>query len=89
MELAELFADAAADITADVAADVAVDVVNRTELKARVEIWQPKEFKVFDALRLSIEVFAEVLMEIFTEILTEILKVKASLVVYYLGSSIS
>jgi hypothetical protein len=49
-----------------------------TELKARVEIRQPEELKVFDSLRLSI-VFA-------TEVLTE---VEASLVVYYLDSSVS
>jgi hypothetical protein len=49
-----------------------------TELKERVEIRQPEELKVFDSLRLSI-VFA-------TEVLTE---VEASLVVYYLDSSVS
>ena len=49
VELAEVFADTAADVTADVAADVA----GRTELEARVEIWQPEELKVFNSLRLS------------------------------------
>ena len=50
MELAEVLADVAAGI----AADVAVDVANRTELKARVEIQQPEELKVFNSLKLSI-----------------------------------
>ena len=60
---------------------------------ARVEIQQLKELEVFDSLRLSIVVTVEVLAEIFTEIaievLAKILKVKASLVVYYLGFSVS
>ena len=43
----------------------------------------------FNALRLSIEVLIEVLAEVLIEILAEILKVKASLVVYCLGSSVS
>ena len=63
MELADVFADVATDIAADVVADVATKVVvaaeavaevaGRTELEARVEIWQLKELKVFDSLRLS------------------------------------
>ena len=52
---------------------------------------------MFDALRLSVEVLTEVLpevladvaVEVLAEILVEILKVKASLVVYCLGSSVS
>ena len=58
MELADVFTDIAADITADIAADVATDIIaditNRTELKVWVKIRQPKEFKIFNSLRLSI-----------------------------------
>ena len=51
MKLAEALADVTADVTADIA--------GRTELKARVEIRQPKELKakelkVFNSLRLSV-----------------------------------
>ena len=46
MELAEVLADAAADVI--------TDITNRTELKARVKIRQPKELKVFNSLRLSV-----------------------------------
>ena len=56
MELAEQLVESAevlADVAADVAADVIADVANRTELEARVEIRQLKEFKVFNSLRLS------------------------------------
>ena len=42
MELAKVFTDIATDIT------------SRTELKARVEIQQPKELKAFNSLKLSI-----------------------------------
>ena len=51
----------------------------QTELVARVEIRQLKELKVFDALRLSVEVLAEVLTtevltaEVLAEVLAEIL----------------
>ena len=41
---------------------------------------------MFDNLRLSMVVAAEILAEILAEVLTE---VKASLVVYYLDSSVS
>ena len=74
-------------------------------MKLQLKIRRPEELKVFDGLRLSmvvlteilLEVLAEVLaelavellMELLAEILTEILEVKASLVVYCLGSSIS
>ena len=34
--------DLAAEVLMDVAADVAADVAGKTELKARVEIWQPE-----------------------------------------------
>jgi len=54
----------------------------RTELKARVEIRQLEELEVFNSLRLSVVVAAEVLAEILAE-------VEASLVVYYLDSSVS
>ena len=54
VELAKVFADAAIDVTTDVAADITADVTSRIELKARVEIQQPKELKVFNSLRLSI-----------------------------------
>ena len=50
----------------------------RTEL-----IW----IKLFTEL--FAELLTELLAELLTEILAEILKVKASLVVYYLGSSVS
>ena len=43
--------------------------------------------KVFAEILLK--VFTEVLAEIFTKILTAILKVKASLIVHYLGFSVS
>ena len=62
---------------AEVLADITADVTSRTELKIR----QLKELKVFDSLRLPIEDAAG--------LFTEILKVKASLIVYYLGSSVS
>ena len=39
---------------ADVLADIAVDITGRTKLEVRVEIWQPKELKVFNSLRLSV-----------------------------------
>ena len=42
--------------SAEVLADVAADVADGTELEAQVEIRQLKEFEVFDALRLSMEV---------------------------------
>ena len=35
-------------------AEVFADTANRTELKVRVKIRQPKELKVFNSLRLSI-----------------------------------
>ena len=59
------------DLTAEVLIDVAADVTGKTELKAWVEIWQPegleaqvkirqlKELKVFNALRLSVEVLVK------------------------------
>ena len=67
------------------------------ELVARVKIRQLEELKVFNSLRLSIVVAAKVLAEILTEIaakllieiFAKILKVEASLVVYYLGFSVS
>ena len=46
------------------AADIVADIANRTELEAQVEIRQPEELEVFDALRLSVEVLAEVLPEV-------------------------
>ena len=58
MELADVLINVTADITADVAADITTDIIadvaNRTELKARVKIRQPKELKIFNSLRLSI-----------------------------------
>ena len=63
MELGELFtellAEPLADVLAEILAEILADVVGRTELKAQVEIRQPKELKaeeleVFNSLRLSI-----------------------------------
>ena len=63
--------DLAAEVLVDVAADVAADVAGKTELEARVEIWQPegleaqveirqlKELEVFNTLRLSVEVLVK------------------------------
>ena len=63
------------------------------ELEAWVEIRQLEELEVFNSLRLSVVVAAEVLPEVLAdvavEVLAEILEVEASLVVYYLGSSVS
>ena len=59
------------NLAAEILVDVAADVAGKTELKARVKIWQPKgleaqveirqleELEVFDALRLSVEVLVE------------------------------
>ena len=64
--------------------NLAVEVLAEliAELKARVEIRQLKELKVYNSLRLSIVVAAEILAETLTE-------VTASLVVYCLDSSVS
>ena len=62
------------------------------ELEVRVEIRQLEELEVVNSLRLSvvaIEVLVDILAEILAEVLTEILEAKASLVVYYLSSSVS
>ena len=66
-------------------------ISSRTELKAWVEIRQPKELeaeelKVFNSLRLSMVVLIELAAEITAEILAE---VEASLVVYCLNFSVS
>ena len=58
------------------------------ELKERAKIQQPKELKAFDSLRLPIEDTVEATVEIFIEVLIK-LKAEASLVVYYLGFSVS
>ena len=42
----DIVTDVTADVAADITADVIVDVSDRTELKAQVEIRQPKELKV-------------------------------------------
>ena len=59
------------NLAAEVLMDVAADITGKTELKARVEIWQPegleaqveirqlKELEVFNALRLSVEVLVK------------------------------
>ena len=56
------------DLAAKVLVNVAADITGKTELKAWVKIWQPEgleaqvkirqleELKVFNALRLSVEV---------------------------------
>ena len=71
MELAEVLADIAADITSRT--ELLVKLASGTELEARVEIWQLKELEVFNALRLSIEVFVEVLPEVLTDVAVEVL----------------
>ena len=40
----------------------------RTELESQVEIRQLKELEVFNALRLSVEVFTEVLLEVLADV---------------------
>ena len=64
----------------------------------RLEIQRPKELKVFNSLRLSIVILIKVFLEVLTELAVELLvgvfteiftKVKASLIVYYLDSSVS
>ena len=50
VELADIFTD----ITADITTNITTNITNRTELKARVEIQQPKELKAFNSLKLSI-----------------------------------
>ena len=52
--MAEVLADVAADIAADITADITTNITSKTELKARVEIQQLKELKVFNSLKLSI-----------------------------------
>jgi len=62
----------------------------RTELTARVKIRQLKELKVFNSLRLSMVVTTEVAAGVLAKVTTKVLaEVKASLVVYYLNSSVS
>jgi hypothetical protein len=60
----------------EVAAEILTELI--AELKEQAEIQQPEELKVFNALKLSVEVLLEVLMD-----------VAVSLVVYYLDFSIS
>jgi len=52
----EVLTDVTADVTADVVTDVLTELTTEliAELRARVEIQQPKELKVFDSLRLSV-----------------------------------
>ena len=42
-------------------------------MKLRLEIWRPKELKVFNSLRLSIVVLAEVLPEVLADVAVEVL----------------
>ena len=50
----------------------------------RIELVQIKLF-----IELLTKLLAKLLIELFVEILAEILKIEASLIVYYLGSSVS
>ena len=68
MEVAEVAAEIATEILAEVLLEEQRLIASRTELKARVEIRQPKELEAFDSLRLSIEVAVEVLTEVSTEV---------------------
>ena len=68
MELMELFADIIADVTTDVTTNITANVIGRTELK----IWQLKELKAFNSLRLFIEDAAKA-AEAAAEILAEVL----------------
>ena len=49
---------------AEVLTDITTDITDGTELKTQVKIRQLKEFKVFNTLRLSVEVLAEVTVEL-------------------------
>ena len=60
----------------EVLADVTMDITDGTELEAQVKIRQLKEFKVFDALRLSIEVLTEVAVELIAELIVELMRIK-------------
>ena len=61
----------AAAVTAEVpAVKVALELI--ADLETQVKIQQLKELKVFNALRLSIEVFAEVLPEVLTDIAADV-----------------
>jgi hypothetical protein len=68
---------------AEAATEVLVELAGETEL-ARTELVQIKLFA-----ELLAELLTEILAELLVEILAEIFEVKASLVVYYLGSSVS
>ena len=92
--------DAAADVAADIAGRTELEA--RVEIRQPKEL-EAEELEVFNSLSLSVvvaveilaeiaaEIFSrtEVLVEVFAEVLTEVLEIEASLVVYYLGSSVS
>ena len=42
----EVFINVLADVLADITIDIIADIANRTDLKVRVKIRQPKELKV-------------------------------------------
>ena len=69
-----------AEVLPEVFADVAADVAGRTEL-VRTEL-------VAELVRTEL-LQTELLAELLAEVLAEILEAEASLVVYYLGSSVS
>ena len=75
----------------EVAAEIFVKLAGGTKL-TQTELVRTKLFTELLAellTELLVEILAELLAKILTELLIEILEAEASLVVYYLGSSVS
>ena len=72
-----------------VTAEIFTKLINRTELF--IEILVKVFIKIFIEIftEIFIEILIEILAEVFIKILAEIFRVKASLVIYYLGFSVS